>query len=162
MSHARVIVSRIQTASLGLQLLQQWQKRPTAPVCFYLFDILWCDGRDITSKTVVQRRERLEQIVTPGPGIQVGGYIEKHGINLFQLAKEEGLEGIIAKRKKSTYRPGPALPGLAEDQVTTAARTCRVRPHRRKGQSKAFWSVTSGRVSRRQAPLLWALGNRIH
>jgi bifunctional non-homologous end joining protein LigD len=70
------------------QLLQRWQKRPTAPVCFYLFDLLWCDGRDITSKTVVQRRERLEQIVTPGPGIQVGGYIEKHGINLFQLAKE--------------------------------------------------------------------------
>jgi bifunctional non-homologous end joining protein LigD len=23
------------------QLLQQWQKRPTAPVCFYLFDLLW-------------------------------------------------------------------------------------------------------------------------
>jgi bifunctional non-homologous end joining protein LigD len=88
------------------QLLQQWQKRPTAPVCFYLFDLLWCDGRDITSKTIVQRRERLEQIITPGPGIQVGGYIEKHGINLFQLAKGKGLEGIIAKRKKSTYQPG--------------------------------------------------------
>jgi bifunctional non-homologous end joining protein LigD len=36
------------------QLLQQWQKRPTAPVCFYLFDLLWHEGRDITSKTVVQ------------------------------------------------------------------------------------------------------------
>jgi len=42
------------------QLLQQWQKRPTAPVVFFLFDLLWYDGRDITGKTVIQRRERLE------------------------------------------------------------------------------------------------------
>src|SRR5258708_4724485 len=38
------------------QLLQQWQKRPTVPVVYYLFDLLWCDGRDVTGKTVVQRR----------------------------------------------------------------------------------------------------------
>ena len=36
------------------QLLQQWQKRPTAPVVYFLFDLLWSDGRDLTSKTVVQ------------------------------------------------------------------------------------------------------------
>ena len=62
------------------QLLQQWQKRPTAPVCFYLFDLLWHDERDLTGKCIVQRRERLEQIITPIPGIQVGRYIENHGI----------------------------------------------------------------------------------
>ena len=61
------------------QLLQRWQKRPTAPVCFYLFDLLWCDGRDITSKTVVQRRQRLREIITAEDGIQVGGYVENHG-----------------------------------------------------------------------------------
>src|SRR6266403_5151472 len=61
------------------QLLQRWQQRPTAPVCFYLFDLLWCDGRDITSKTVVQRRQRLREIITAEDGIQVGGYVENHG-----------------------------------------------------------------------------------
>jgi bifunctional non-homologous end joining protein LigD len=35
------------------QLFQQWQKRPTAPVVFFLFDLLWCDGRDLTTNTVV-------------------------------------------------------------------------------------------------------------
>jgi bifunctional non-homologous end joining protein LigD len=92
------------------QLLQKWQKRPTAPVCLYWFDLLWCDGRDLTGKTVVERRKRLEEIITPVPGIQVGGYIEKQGIDLFQLAKEKGLEAIIAKRKKSTYQPGRRSP----------------------------------------------------
>jgi bifunctional non-homologous end joining protein LigD len=92
------------------QLLQQWQKRPTAPVVFYLFDLLWSDGRDITGKTVLQRRDRLEQIINPVPGIQVGGYIENRGIDLYRLAKEKGLEGIVAKRKSSIYRPGKRSP----------------------------------------------------
>jgi bifunctional non-homologous end joining protein LigD len=88
------------------QLLQRWQKRPTAPVVLCLFDLLWSDGRDITRKTVLQRRERLERIINPVPGLQVGRYVEKRGIDLYHLAKEKGLEGIIAKRKTSPYRPG--------------------------------------------------------
>src|SRR5882724_8151222 len=77
---------------------------------YYLFDLLWSGGRDLTGKTVVQRRERLEEIITPVAGIQVGGYIEEHGSDLFQLAKEKGLEGILAKRKRSTYQPGRRSP----------------------------------------------------
>jgi bifunctional non-homologous end joining protein LigD len=92
------------------QLLQQWQKRPTAPVVFFLFDLTWCDGRDLTTKTVVQRRKLLEKIITPVSGIQVGGYVANHGKDLFHLAKEKGLEGIIAKRKTSIYRPGKRSP----------------------------------------------------
>jgi bifunctional non-homologous end joining protein LigD len=42
--------------------------------------------------------------------IQVAGYIENHGIDLFRLAKEKGLEGIIAKRKGSTYQAGRRSP----------------------------------------------------
>jgi bifunctional non-homologous end joining protein LigD len=92
------------------QLLQQSQKRPTAPVVYYLFDLLWHDGRDITGKTVLQRRKRLEEIITPVSGIQVGGYVANYGKDLFHLAKEKGLEGIIAKRKTSIYRSGKRSP----------------------------------------------------
>jgi bifunctional non-homologous end joining protein LigD len=46
------------------QLLQKWQERPTAPVVFVLFDLLWDHGRDLTGKTVVQRRERPQEIIT--------------------------------------------------------------------------------------------------
>jgi bifunctional non-homologous end joining protein LigD len=52
------------------QLLQQWQKRPTAPVVFFLFDLLWSGGHDLTGKTVVQRRDRLAQIIVPISRIQ--------------------------------------------------------------------------------------------
>jgi bifunctional non-homologous end joining protein LigD len=92
------------------QLLQQWQKRPTAPVLYFLFDLLWSEARDFTGKTVLQRRKRLQELILPVDGIQVGGYIENRGVDLFRLAKEKGLEGIIAKRKPSTYRPGKRSP----------------------------------------------------
>jgi bifunctional non-homologous end joining protein LigD len=91
------------------QLLQQWQKRPTAPVVLYLFDLLWSDGRDITGKRVLQRRDRLEQIINPVPGIEVGSYVENRGVDLYRLAKEKGLEGIIGVTppfvKNCTLRP---------------------------------------------------------
>jgi bifunctional non-homologous end joining protein LigD len=73
-----------------LQLLQEWQKRPTAPVIYYLFDVLWSNGRDLTGKTVVQRRERLEEIVTP-VGRHPSRWLHRsRGKDIFQLAKEKG------------------------------------------------------------------------
>ncbi len=92
------------------QLLQQWQKRPIVPVVYFVFDLLWYDGRDINGKTVVQRRERLNEIIKPVASVQVGGYLETRGKDLFQLAKGKGLEGIIAKRKTSICRPRKRSP----------------------------------------------------
>ena len=48
----------------------------------------------------------MKEVISQIAGIQVGGYIEGHGVELFRLAKEKGLEGIIAKWKTSIYRPG--------------------------------------------------------
>jgi bifunctional non-homologous end joining protein LigD len=79
-------------------------------VVYFLFDLLCSDGRDITSRAVGQRRERLQDIIKAEDGIQVGGYVENRGKALFELAKEKGLEGIIAKRKTSIYMPGKRSP----------------------------------------------------
>jgi bifunctional non-homologous end joining protein LigD len=48
----------------------------------------------------------LEHAIEPTAGIQIGSYVEAEGKALFQLTKEKGMEGIIAKRKDSIYRPG--------------------------------------------------------
>jgi ATP-dependent DNA ligase len=57
----------------------------------------------------------LEQIINPVPGLQVGSYVENRGIDLYRLAKEKGLEGIIAKRKTSPLPTWKAVTGLVED-----------------------------------------------
>jgi bifunctional non-homologous end joining protein LigD len=45
------------------QLLQRFQKQPTAPTLYYVFDLLWSDDADITGKTILERRALLERIV---------------------------------------------------------------------------------------------------
>jgi bifunctional non-homologous end joining protein LigD len=88
------------------QFLQRFQKQPTAPTLYYVFDVLWHDGVDITGKPIMDRRRVLEQIIEPAAGIQLGNYLECEGRALFDLTKQKGMEGIIAKRKNSLYRPG--------------------------------------------------------
>ena len=80
--------------------------QPTAPTLYYVFDVLWSDGEDITGKTFMERRSVLERTLKPGSGIHLGSYVEGDGKALFELTKEKGREGIIAKRKDSIYRPG--------------------------------------------------------
>src|SRR3984893_1318762 len=88
------------------QLLQRFQKQPTAPTLYYVFDVLWYNGDDLTGHSILERRKVLERVVKPREGVQIGSYVEAEGKALFQLTKEKGMEGIIAKRKERIYRPG--------------------------------------------------------
>jgi len=109
------------------QLLQKWQKQPSAPLAYYVFDLLWTEGMDVTAEPVLERRRRLTQVISEVPGIQLGAYVEGHGKELSQVAKEKGMEGIVAKRKDSIYQPGKRTPDWLEDQSTAPARIRRRR-----------------------------------
>ena len=58
------------------------------------------------SETTLELRKHLERILKTTAGIQLGSHVEAEGKALFKLTKEKGMEGIIAKRKDSIYRPG--------------------------------------------------------
>jgi bifunctional non-homologous end joining protein LigD len=75
-------------------------------VVYYLFDVLWSDGQELTNRPILERRERLAQIVKPVDGTQVGSWIPTRCKELFRLAKEKGFQGIVAKRIASIYQPG--------------------------------------------------------
>jgi hypothetical protein len=49
--------------SSRLQLLQRFQKQPIAPTLYYVFDVLWTEGEDITGKLILERRVVLERII---------------------------------------------------------------------------------------------------
>ena len=63
-------------------------------------------GEDLNGKPLLERKALLEGILKPTKGIRLGSYVEAEGKALFNLTKEKGMEGIIAKRKDSIYRPG--------------------------------------------------------
>ena len=76
------------------------------PVQFVAYDILYLDGKDLTDKPLMERKEMLNKAVTEGHGLSVSRYIEKNGIDFFELAKQEKLEGIVAKKKDGLYHIG--------------------------------------------------------
>jgi len=85
------------------QYLQNWQKFQQGDLVYYAFDLLWIDGRDVTTLPLVERKKILEQIIPPGNVIRYSDHVEKSGKQFFELAKKLGLEGIIAKQKNSRY-----------------------------------------------------------
>lgn len=73
------------------------------PVSYVVFDLLYVDGQDLRDEPLFKRRQLLARTVQPGNGLQIADYIAGHGTELFNLAKEKGFEGIIAKQRLSRY-----------------------------------------------------------
>jgi bifunctional non-homologous end joining protein LigD len=73
---------------------------------FIVFDILFDGGRDVRDEPIEQRKERLSILVSPGPHIRPILAVEGEGQWLYAEADALGLEGIVAKRKRSVYRAG--------------------------------------------------------
>lgn len=78
----------------------------TSPVAMVGFDLLWLDGRDTTGLTLEERRELLRGIVEEDPRLRLITHVEGAGIDFARIAREHGLEGVVAKRTGSRYRPG--------------------------------------------------------
>jgi bifunctional non-homologous end joining protein LigD len=76
------------------------------PVVYMVFDLLYLDGRDLTTLALRERREMLEQVVVPSDQVQVSPSTEEAGKALYEAAADQGLEGIMAKRLESVYVPG--------------------------------------------------------
>jgi bifunctional non-homologous end joining protein LigD len=71
---------------------------------YYVFDILWLDGKDLTSLTLLERKGILETIMPEDDSVvRFSDHIEEKGKELFELATQRGLEGIMAKKSDSTY-----------------------------------------------------------
>jgi bifunctional non-homologous end joining protein LigD len=70
------------------------------------FDVLQVDGSDTIDLTYLDRRRLLEQLVEPSDNWTVPSFRLGDGAALVAATAEQGLEGVIAKRIDSRYRPG--------------------------------------------------------
>lgn len=73
------------------------------PASFVAYDILYRNGELLTELPLMKRKELLDASFRENERISVSRYVESDGRRLFQLAKEQGLEGIVAKKKDSRY-----------------------------------------------------------
>jgi len=71
---------------------------------YCVFDILWCDGRDVRTMPLLQRKALLKSILPDHPTLIYSDHVEQHGEKLFTIMQRKGLEGMIAKQADSLYR----------------------------------------------------------
>lgn len=74
----------------------------THPATFVVFDVLYTD-QDHRQEPLMQRKERLSEIVETTPVLMPTMLVEGQGIPLLDVMKERGMEGIVAKQKESKY-----------------------------------------------------------
>jgi bifunctional non-homologous end joining protein LigD len=79
------------------------------PVNYMIFDVLSAGGQDLTSRPYTERRAMLETLVVPGVRWLVPPTFDD-GAATLAASREYALEGVIAKRRASTYRPGVRSP----------------------------------------------------
>jgi bifunctional non-homologous end joining protein LigD len=75
----------------------------TAPVTYYLFDLVYCDGYDLRSVALEDRKRLLRHLLDPRDPFRYSDHQVEHGRELFELAREQGLEGIVGKHARSPY-----------------------------------------------------------
>ena len=77
--------------------------RKDLPIWYYVFDLLYLDGYDLRRATLEDRKAALSEIVTASDTVRFSDHYPGQGIALFEVAKQKGLEGILAKKRNSVY-----------------------------------------------------------
>ncbi len=72
------------------------------PIVYYLFDVLYLGGYDLRRVSLEERKKVLASILQPTELIRFSDHFD-NGKALFNVAKQKGLEGIVAKRRASYY-----------------------------------------------------------
>jgi bifunctional non-homologous end joining protein LigD len=81
------------------------------PVTYVIFDLLWLDGHPLLALGYAERRERLSELgLEGGERWRVPEHVVGHGGALLDATREQGLEGVVAKRLDSPYEPGRRSP----------------------------------------------------
>jgi len=96
-----VVLGKNGSADFGS--LQNWRSGADGDLVYYVFDILWYDGKDLKDLSLTERRMALEQILPQNESILISQDFHTSGIEFLEAAKKMGLEGIMAKRKDSSY-----------------------------------------------------------
>ncbi|MDY0904283.1 DNA ligase D [Pedobacter sp. CFBP9032] len=86
--------------------LQNWRSEADGELVFYVFDLLWYDGKNMMELPLYQRQAILNEILpSDDDRVRLGKVFKTSGIDFFAAAEKMGLEGIIAKKINSTYVP---------------------------------------------------------
>src|SRR5919199_2438021 len=76
------------------------------PATYYIFDILYLDGKSLQNLDFLRRRSILSKVINKNKRIQISDFLEERGKEIFDTVKSMNLEGVMAKHKPSKYLQG--------------------------------------------------------
>lgn len=84
-------------------------RNPSRDLYLVAFDLLHLNGHDLREMPVEERRDILQGLIPTGGRIQFSEAMPGTGDAVYHLVDQAGLEGMVSKRKDSTYRSGPTM-----------------------------------------------------
>jgi bifunctional non-homologous end joining protein LigD len=86
--------------------LQNWRSEADGELVYYVFDLLWYEGKDLMDLPLDQRQAILKKILpATDDRLRLSTVFTANGIEFFKAAEKMELEGIIAKKRSSVYTP---------------------------------------------------------
>jgi bifunctional non-homologous end joining protein LigD len=85
------------------QRLQDFKRRPVG-LTYVAFDLLYADGTDLRSHPLEERKARLERLIGDDGLVLYSKHVVGEGKALFASARKSKLEGIVGKKRTSTYQ----------------------------------------------------------
>jgi bifunctional non-homologous end joining protein LigD len=76
-----------------------------APIVYYVFDLLYHDGRSLLNVPLEQRKRLLRSVLREHPVVRYSSHIEGEGEAFLEVVKQRQLEGMVAKLRSSVYEP---------------------------------------------------------
>jgi bifunctional non-homologous end joining protein LigD len=90
----------------AFNLIQNATDTGEGSLVFFLFDLLFLDGENLTHLPLVERKNRLASFLKGAPdSLRYNDHQIGHGPEFHRLACEHGVEGIVSKRTTGLYEP---------------------------------------------------------
>jgi bifunctional non-homologous end joining protein LigD len=84
--------------------LQNWRSEADGNLVYYVFDILWYEGKNLMGLPLTERQAILKEILpTDNDSVRQSKVFATNGTEFFEAAEKIGMEGIIAKKASSVY-----------------------------------------------------------
>lgn len=84
--------------------LQNWRSEADGELVYYVFDLIWYEGKDLTGLPLTERQAILAAVLPQSDDrVRLSKVFDSKGTEFFAAAQKMGLEGIMAKKSDSTY-----------------------------------------------------------
>jgi bifunctional non-homologous end joining protein LigD len=92
--------------SLLQERITAYRSARDVPLVYEAFDLLYLDGRLLTGVPLEERKKLLKLVLRDHRRVRFASHVETEGLAFFEAARRQGIEGIVAKHRRSRYEPG--------------------------------------------------------